>query len=255
MELRTLAQVCLDFFGQSKLAEAINAGIDPHLVLGAKLAGVTVSDAEAFYACDPEWSPRQIAKAPNFGYPGGLGWRTYIEFAKGYGLEIGEAEAKEHKAAWLATWPEMWLYFEHVSALCRTETREAVQVKQVRSGRLHGRVRYTAACNGYFQGLGADLTGDQWYRIARACYSEPRNALFGSRIVNYIHDEFILEVDDDADRLTEAGQALSRIMIETSRDWIPDVPFTKIKPCAMRYWSKKAKPKHDENGRLVPWEG
>lgn len=46
IELCALAQVCVDKFGMSKLAEAINGGLDPHLDLGADLLGITYEEAK-----------------------------------------------------------------------------------------------------------------------------------------------------------------------------------------------------------------
>ncbi|NCX22192.1 MAG: S1 RNA-binding domain-containing protein, partial [Betaproteobacteria bacterium] len=45
MELRTVAQVCLAQFHFSRLAEALNAGLDPHLEMAARIVGVSYEEA------------------------------------------------------------------------------------------------------------------------------------------------------------------------------------------------------------------
>jgi 3'-5' exonuclease len=46
-ELRTFSQVCIDLFGFSKLGEALNAGVDAHIRLGATILGITYEEALA----------------------------------------------------------------------------------------------------------------------------------------------------------------------------------------------------------------
>ena len=58
----------------------INDGADLHKYYASVLFGTTEDKVE-------KWQ-RQAAKAANFGFPGGLGIETFIEFAKGYDLNI-----------------------------------------------------------------------------------------------------------------------------------------------------------------------
>lgn len=64
LELRALAQVCLWMFGESKMAEALNAGLDLHLEVAAQLINTTYEDAVSRYKQgDPEVkSARGVAK-------------------------------------------------------------------------------------------------------------------------------------------------------------------------------------------------
>jgi DNA polymerase-1 len=80
--------------------------------------------------------------------------------------------------------------------------------------------------------------------------------LFNARIVAFIHDEFIAEVDD-APSAHDAAHELARLMVEGANVYLPDVPIplSKMEPLLMRRWSKKAEPRFStEGGRLVPWE-
>lgn len=255
LELATLAQACLDILRHSALAIALNEGKDPHTDLAALILGISYEEA---LARKDKSHPlhkgfddtRQTAKVVNFGFPGGLGPAKLTLFArKTYGVEMSEEEAKKLKHIWLAKWPEMQEYFAHVNGLPSDEEGRRSLV-QLRSGRHRGGALYTEACNSYFQGLGADATAHAGWLIAKACYVERSSPLFNSRIVNYVHDEFILETREDV--APEAAEELSRLMLLGAKPWIPDVALA-AEPCLMRVWSKDAKTLRDPTGRLVPW--
>lgn len=252
LELHTLAQVCVTLFQQSKLAEVLNAGLDPHTAFAADLLEISYDEAVARRKTGDEEldNARQIGKVLNFGAPGGLGAENLCLFArKTYGVILTEGRARELKAQWLERWPEMRLFFKHVGDLVSEDTGEAT-VEQLFSQRWRGGCHYTAACNTYFQGLGADAAKRATYIVSRACYAEPSNVLYGSRIVNQIHDELILEVDDNDlahDKVVELG----RLMVLGANEFLPDVP-ARVEPLLARCWSKKAKPVYAD-GRLVPW--
>lgn len=90
-ELCTLAQICLDWFGASRLADDLNAGRDPHLGVGAEIIGISYEEAAAMKAAgDPAIKPaRAGGKSGNFGAAGGLGEHTFAEFAhQTFGLDL-----------------------------------------------------------------------------------------------------------------------------------------------------------------------
>lgn len=252
LELHTLAQTCVTLFRQSHLAEVLNAGLDPHTAFAADILGIAYEEAVRRKKAGDETvdNARQTAKVANFGFPGGLGAEKLCLFArKSYGVILTEERARELKAQWLERWPEMKLFFHHVGELVDEDTGDAV-VQQLFSNRWRGGVHYTAACNTYFQGLGADAAKRAHYLVTRACYAEPTSVLYGSRPVNFVHDETILEVDDDSlahDKAIELG----RLMLLGANEFLPDVP-ARIEPLLARCWSKKSKPVYS-NGRLVPW--
>jgi DNA polymerase-1 len=253
LELHTLAQTCVTLFGQSQLAVVLNAGLDPHTAFAADILGIPYEEAvrrndEGDKEVD---NARQTAKVANFGFPGGLGAEKLCLFArKSYNVILTEERARELKAQWLERWPEMRLFFQHVGDLVDEDTGDAL-VKQLFSDRLRGGCHYTAACNTYFQGLGADAAKRAHYLVVRACYSEPESVLYGSRPVNFVHDETILETDDGP-RAHDVAVELGRLMCVGANEFLSDVP-ARVKPLLARCWSKKSKPVV-KDGRLVPWE-
>lgn len=255
LELRTLAQVCVSLFGKSRLAEVLNSGKDPHLQVAATLLKIEYDVAKARYDAgdDAVDGARQLGKVANFGMPGGLGIDSLIYYAKkNYGLEMSEHDAKKLKANWLRAYPEMEQYFALIDRHCSSNVEEnTAYVQHLFSNRIRGDVPYTVACNSRFQGLGADATKAAGFLVAWACYVDKESPLYGARIVNYIHDQFILEIDEA--RAHEGALELARLMVEGAKPFLPDVPPTVSKPVVARCWSKKARQVW-KNGRLVPWE-
>lgn len=255
LELRTLAQTCFDLFGHSALGDMLNRGEDPHLAFAAKVLGIPYDEAKEHKKRKDVDAARQVGKVFNFGSPGGLGAEKLVLFArKTYDVTLSIEQAREFKQTWLETFPEMREFFAHVARLTDNEDDRAT-LKQLRSDRIRGGTPYTAACNTYFQGLGADATKAAGFAVSRACYVDAASPIFGSRIANYVHDEFILETDDRPEA-HDAAIELSRLLREEANRWLPSVPFKEPdpEPLIMRLWSKEAVAVHDENGRLVPWE-
>lgn len=259
LELRTLAQVCMSLFGWSKLAEALNAGLDVHLVVAAKILGIPYDEAKKHKKRADVDNARQVGKVFNFGKPGGLGDEKLIMWAKKtYGVEFDPdpdeamAKAKKWTQDWKNTFPEMHLYFDYINKLCNNPSKLA-NVEVPISGWLRGATPYCAACNTNFQSLGASAAGRGIWYLAKACYVDRKSILFGSRNVVHVHDENIGEVKDD-EFAHEKALEWSRLMEKGANEFLPDVPAS-APPVLMRYWSKGAFALKDTNGRLVPWNG
>ena len=247
-EMHTVAQVCLWFGIRSRLADTLNAGQDPHLVLAAAILGWDYDRAlRAKKAADPEIKrTRQMAKAGNFGFPGGMGAEAFMEFAaQTYGVVLRPAEVALLKDRWFGRYPEFREYFAKVNALVEAGR----PIEHFRSRRFRGGATYCATCNSFFQGLASDMAKDAAFGLAAGCYLGA-GALRGCRPVAFIHDEFLVEVPED--RAHEAALAVQLVMEEAGRAWCPDVPV-RAEPALMRAWSKAAEPAYID-GRLVPWE-
>jgi hypothetical protein len=200
LELHTLAQACLWMIGYSTLADELNKpGADPHTKVGASIAGISYEEGLRLKACkDPEFDNfRNCAKPLNFGKPGGLGAETMQSFAaKGYGVKRPADFWKGAIKTWEQTWLEMPAYFDGVSALEGPSGR--YNVTQPWSGRLRAGATYCSACNSIFQGLGADVAKLAGWMLFKACYIDETSPLYGARIVLFVHDQFMIEIDEDA---------------------------------------------------------
>ena len=250
-EMRTLAQSCLDILGRSKLAERYkdDRHFDPHLEFAAGLAELEVDDAKTLLASgDKEIAQlRQQSKACNFGYPGGLGVETLVDYAKGWGIEITPERARELREAWLQAWPEMREFFRYVSNLVGDEYG-TVTIPQSKFQR--ALCKYTDACNCYFQTLAAHASKSALWEVTKRCFTERGSALYGSRPVLFLHDEIILETPEKYGH--EAAQELERVMVESMEIWTPDIPSA-ASATLMSRWSKNAKRIEDREGRLIAW--
>lgn len=256
LELWSLAQTCLYLFDKSVLAETLNSGKDPHTALAADILGISYEVAverKKHPADDKEFfQTRQVGKVANFGFPGGLGPKAFLGFAKkGYDVTIHPDPeqalriAKELREAWFARWPEMVPYFEHVNMV--GGCIEIPVTHMVRGG-----CSFTETANTYFQALGAAAAKRAGWLITKACYVDRESPLYGSRNVNFIHDQYLTETPDRPEA-HEAAVELARLMQEGARWCMPDcVPG--VEPLLARCWSKNAVPTKDEKGRLIPWE-
>lgn len=253
-ELCSLAQVCYDKFGFSVMRDVIRAGRDLHLWFASMMLDVPYDEVVARYAAGDRIvkDMRQLAKAANFGFPGGLGIRKFVKWArKTYGVVLSEARAKSLKNDWLGAFPEIRHYFDWVNEQIKSgRDGKTFTFVQHRSGRRRGGVGFCNGANTGFQGLTADGAKNALLRVFLAAHT-PGDALYGARIVAFIYDEILVEVPEAACGL--AAERLVTILREGMEAYTPDVPAT-VTIEAMYAWSKKAKEVRDNRGRLMPYD-
>ena len=250
LELATLAQVCLQLFGYSQLAELINGGTDPHLWFAAKLAGVSYTEAVALRDSGDTMikERRQNAKIANFGLPGGLGVNTLVVYAKGFGVNLTFNEADNLIKSWKASFPEMAEYFKMMSNADRS-TGGSFTLQQLGSNRVRGGCFYTSGCNTLFQGLAADGAKAAMWDLTKQMYIDKSSPLYGVRCWAFIHDEFLFEGPEDTAHVW--APHASKVMVEAMKRFTPDVKI-EAEPALMTRWFKSAEAKYDD-GKLVPW--
>jgi DNA polymerase I-like protein with 3'-5' exonuclease and polymerase domains len=239
--------------GFSELAKVLNAGGDPHAMIAATLLGIPLEEVLRRKK-DPDDMPvylaRQAGKIANFGLPAGLGWKSLVVQARAkYDVILDEEGAKKLIAAWLVTWPEFAAYFKFVKGLCGQSGH--MTVVQYKAERYRGLTPYTVACNSYFQGLGADATLAALWALQKECYVG-KGPLLGSRLVNYVHDQYIVETDEESAH--DAATQLDQVVTDAANVWLPDVPIKGMSPMLVRRWSKSADKVRGIDGRLIPWE-
>jgi hypothetical protein len=251
-EMRSWAQVCFTMFGASDLRDILIRDEDPHLALGAELLGISYAEMEARYKAGDEVAvdARQFAKIPNFGLPGGMGPDAFVAYARGYGYKITRERAVEVIRAWKRRLSESTRYFQRIT----NHLDMSSTIEQLFSGRIRGGVRFTQACNGYFQSLTADMIKAAMWKVSKECYLPPvpgakESPLYGSRLVIFLHDELGLEAPEA--KASGAARRLQEIMVNEGRNWTPDVP-TKATAVITRRWYKGAKAIRSAAGDLLP---
>ena len=252
LELRTISQSLIYAGLKPRLAVALNKGDDPHAMVAASLLGVPYEEVlrrkddptdEAVYLA------RQSGKIANFGLNAGLGKHGLIIQARSkYNVNLTLDEAAKLIDTWHQTWPEFREFFAWVRSITASGRG---WIKHFVSNRHRGNIPYTVVCNTFSQGLGADAMKEAMYALVKECYIGT-GILRGSRVVNFVHDQFITEVPD-CDQLDDFAKAKQAILTEAANKWLPDVP-TRAKPMAARRWSKLAKRRTDTSGRLIAWE-
>jgi len=273
-ELCSLSQICTDLFGYSRMGEAIKGGQDLHLLLASQILNITYKEAEERHvaaksrdkrnatkeelALDKEiLDARQMAKAANFGYPGGLGPDKFVAYAwTSYKVKLTRQVAIDLKALWLETYPEISEFFSYVSGKLGRKNRQGwadkesskFDVTQHRSGRIRGKVGFCDGLNTFFQGLTADGAKYAKNLISYEMHCNPNSPLYGSRIVAFIYDEILMECPED--KAHDAAMELVRLMLEGMKVFLPDIP-SKVEVEMMRRWIKAAKALY-VNGKLVP---
>jgi len=252
LELCTLAQVNSWLFKDCSMAQRLRDGADLHLHFASVLLGIPYEEAlELLKARDPKMKrTRQMAKVANFGYPGGMGAEAFRSYAKGYGLEISEREAKDLRDNWFTAWPEMEPYFNFVNSQIQGRGFNG-EIRQFVTDRVRGDVSFTQACNSYFQGLAADGAKHALFQVSKRCYTDPDSVLYGSRPIMFIHDEIVLETPED--KAPEAADELARVMRDTMQLFTPDVPI-KTDVALMSRWYKDAEETRSLSGKLQVWQ-
>ena len=206
IELCALSQITHSKFGHSTMREKINAGVDVHRYYASVLLGKKEEDITK--------EERQSAKAANFGFPGGLGVRKFVEYANAsYGLTITVKEAEKMKDTWFTSFPEMVEYMKEVNGYAETLT-----------GRIRSNCSFCQEKNTPFQGLAADGAKLALYELTKV----PR-----LRLVGFVHDEIVTEVLSEEPNILLMIQ--EEIMIKAMREVIPDVAITVESRIEKRY--------------------
>jgi hypothetical protein len=207
---------------------------------------------------------RQGSKISNYGMLGGMGPDAFVDYARGFGVEITLEHSMDLHQNFRRTWPETVQYFRY----CSEETGEEGEARYqvfVRTGMVRGRVRYTAFANGNFQHLAAVGAGDATYQTVKEMYVDfdldpgpyergQRSPLYGSRAWLNCHDELGIEIPEKIigrAAASRAAERLRQVMIDKMQERCPDVPIgASVAMC--RSWLKGAKAVRDADGNLVP---
>lgn len=252
-EMRGYAQIEYDHLGVSELRDVLNAGKNPHRVLGAYILGIDEDEFERRYAQgDPECvQAAQFAKIPNFALLGGGGYKILPDYAKGMGISLELDMAKDLYDAFHRRWAHVKEMHKYFRSFIHKVYRNP------RTGFFRYLDRYAQACNNPFQNIIAHAAKRCCTQLAKAEYV-PGGELWGSYSVLFLHDEVLFEMP----QLLASVHAwrATKIMIDACNHYMPDVPMT-AEPALMRRFSKgaktvthKTKKDSDGNPLLLVWE-
>lgn len=264
LEICTIGQMAVDLYGFSEIAKVVRTrGGDAgaaHTEFAATILGTTFEDAAKRKKAGDVIAvrARDTAKRCNFGLGGGMGKTRFAAICKTNGSPLDAdwtraiARAAELKDLWVKRWREMSTHFAWAKAQTGTfKQPKRARIKLLRVDRWRGGLKYTDVCNTPFQALGSDVAKDALFEVVAAQYDPAEHSvLYGSRVVNFVHDQIISEFPEH--NAHECVIEQTRIMNEIGARWLPDCPvFTE--PALARRWSKGAA-KVVKDGRIVPWE-
>ena len=241
-----------------------------------------VSIYESLYKEDKEntWSCfyahyRKFAKPTGLGYPGGLGAKTFIQYARAsFGVIVDLSTAEMLRDIWKETFPEMVRYLEHISKGSFDPNHQPV-MEEGKDGKrkkknfysydtplgLHrAKTDFCACANGTgLQSPSAEGALLGLIEIQKLCYTSNDSAL--SRVGHaqapvrnalFIHDEILGQFLMDG-KENERISLMQEIMKTNMEKITPDVRAG-TEPAMMYSWDKFAKTVYDDNGNLLPWD-
>lgn len=266
-ELRSVSQQCIEWFGASRLADAINAGKDVHHMMGGSIASIAYEEMIAREKEPAIKLVRDQAKPANFGLWGGMGNTSFRAYAwKGYRQRFDADEADRIIGAWKRLWPEHAPYFDRASRAVNGgrmhrwrdkdtgEWREmkVAWVRHPGTGYWRGSCGFTQWCNTHFQERTGAAAARALCEVQRRCFSVPSSALYGCWVVMYTHDEIVAVAREEVAH--EAAIELGDVMRDCFNELHPHVPIVAMDPVVARIYSKAMKPVKDPvSGRLLPW--
>ncbi len=198
-----------------------------------------------------------------------------MTYARGMGIELSFEDSQKIHELWLESFPEMRRHLDppvdeywtrkNIQDYCRKHgiklqkynedtlksylrqkfTEDGVEnpgraafmemkdlvryiAKTVR-GRVRSNCTFTSSANTVFQGLTSDGTKRALWHLIKAGY----------KIVVFVHDEIIVELDDD-ENLQHHVKEIERIMVESMEEVITRVKIS-VESALMRRWDKGAK--------------
>lgn len=240
LELCALAEHCHITYNESVMREIINQGQDLHRWFG----DIIKENDPRPESEKADINYRQMAKAANFGFPGGLGIETFQEYALAtYGVVLTPEQCEFLKDLWKDSFPEMRYHLKPMEdPTMRSRDGDTLYLAQTVTGRVRHGATYCSACNYAFQGLAADgAKVAMWY-------------LYMSRfkMVNFIHDEIITELRED-DQLQRKVTKIDELMIKGMRRVIKHVDI-RVEGALMYRWHKDAAPVYDDDKNLLVWD-
>ena len=247
-----LAQVLLDMLGSSRLASFYqdDPTFDPHSYMASRKLGIDYTEGlKRKKAKDAEFKKtRQIMKCVNFGFPGGMSAKTFVEFCKGYKVSVRVQEAEALKTFFFQQFPEIKTYLYHIGRMCDLTPDGGVGYLK-RTGMVSGGRMYCQLANFHFQSLAAEGALMAFAVASERAYTDRDSALWGTRPVLFVHDEILLETP--LVRAHDAAIELKGIMEDCMRLFTPDIPAVAEVACSLR-WTKEAYERYDSEGKLVP---
>jgi len=229
IELRLAAMLSAD----KSLLRAFRNGEDPHgqtaaLILNKPQGELTKEE-------------RKMAKAVNFGFLYGMGWKGFMVYAKEkFGVTVTEEEAKAYRKAFFAKYSALLQWHERQRRLVHNLGRVSSPVGRVRHlptiNSTDDSVQAEAerqAINSPVQGLASDMMV-----LSMVILQEKLDKR--ARILGNVHDSVLLEARDDyaGEAAAIVKHTMENLPLKKKFGWQPTVPIL-ADVTVGRHWGEK----------------
>jgi hypothetical protein len=265
IELSAVAQICVHRLGRSSLGDAINKGIDVHQLV------IDTMEERTGYTIE-----RVVAKMANFGFAGGMGWKTFKKHIKSMALiDLEDEVAQSLRETWRALWPEFFDYLRDTDPAPGDgfEREDPETDRRVPLSPWDRRQAFLAGDEDFLTYLGYDgpTEWSDWDLLVGrkaviptgrlrqgVTYTMQRNTPFqglaadgaklalwnlfkqGFKLVGFVHDEIILELPADPELYALAEPQAARAMLEGMRQVIPDIRLGISIKGPLNHWGEDA---------------
>jgi len=231
IELRIVAHYSQD----KSMLRAFNTNRDIHTETAMEVTGL--SDGEITSEI------RKKAKAVNFGFVYGMGWRKFIQYARtSYGVNVSDLEAQDVRRIFFTTYRslEAWHERQRSAARRRKWVISAIGRKRrlwdiVSTNKLVREEAERQAINSPVQSLASDMMLMSMVKLHGQL--DPRVA----RIISTVHDSILFEVREEAldDVVPRILEVMENLPLKDEWDTLLTVPIVTDSKVG-RFWSEDA---------------
>lgn len=204
IELRIMGEISKD----STILKAYRKGVDLHKLMAAALSSKSIKEVTK--------ESRQLAKAVNFGLIYGMGAKKLKRYAKNsWGLDISEEQAMDYVEMFHTLYAGYAKWKKKTTKEGELQLLTTTPVGKVR--RLNDKNFYSCSLNTPVQGGGAEVMLYALVSLHEAYEKELPEA----SIVNCVHDELLVELPRDKDKIELAAKLMKREMKRAFRTVFP----------------------------------
>ena len=221
IELRIASQIARD----QMLMQVYIDGRDAHTATAALVTGKDPEDVTK--------GDRQIAKSVNFGLIYGMSAKKLRRYAKmSFGVSMSLLQAEKFRDKYFGAYEGIRNWHQRVFS----DEHKAKGISRT----LAGRLRYldpklhSEHANTPVQGTGADGLK----KALRCVYDRLKKYNGRAKMIHMVHDEIMLETDNDPELVAASKKELQEGMIEAIQPYLPDVPV-EAEPADGPSWAEK----------------
>jgi DNA polymerase-1 len=231
IELRIAAHITQD----KAMLRAFNTGRDIHMETAMAVTGKLESEITK--------EERKRAKSVNFGFLYGMGWKTYIDYAKvHYGIEVSEQEAKFVRERFFSTFRSLEGWHDRQRRKVKDNKFVLSPIGRKRrlwdigsDNKMVAKEAERQAINSPVQSMASDMM------LFSMVLLHPKLDPDKARIVSTVHDALIFEVREDCldEVIPIIRETMENLPIEEVFDTLLTVPI-EVEVKAGDYWSEGA---------------